>query len=527
MGKKKHGIAVSILLIACTCIIYIIRMRETYEISSLLNKFSSGMQIKQIAASYFLFCIGYWELYCANLQWGTLKKVSVGYVLGAAIWGVLSVFYLCIGIEYNLFFMTTGFIFFGTISYIFRRGKTNRRKEDFLYDSIIFIGIASIASTGLLFTIGGGDSQYFIQQWGKDFAIFGEIKDIQHTLLTHTSMFSAMFSSLAYFFGCDNIYTIHHCMEICFWLFFGKTIEESLFIYKPEYSPFKKSILSIFLTLFVYTLPPIRLLSGWIISNMYMMVYMFALCYSLYRVSDKKELSCWEKVFIHIIVISIVLLRADASATICIILGCFAIRYPDKIKQLYPFLLSAFVAFVMYYAKIFVVLKGNINGSFISFKTLLLMGGCFLIIMCYMMVAKYILRVISNKFMIKILYIGLIVFNLVLFLIFRDTYFNNVYTIFQNVVSTNQDGQWGSTFCIIGVCLCYIVSKRKEKDIFFLTGISLVVAYIDFGVLRTINGTSIAARLGYGDSMNRAIISTIPIIFFGFYIQFLMEGKKA
>lgn len=53
--EKKVGFIFSIIMIVLTCIIYKIRLEETYSISMLINKLSYGMQIRQIAASYYLF----------------------------------------------------------------------------------------------------------------------------------------------------------------------------------------------------------------------------------------------------------------------------------------------------------------------------------------------------------------------------------------------------------------------------------------------------------------------------------------
>ena len=47
----------------------------------------------------------------------------------------------------------------------------------------------------------------------------------------------------------------------------------------------------------------------------------------------------------------------------------------------------------------------------------------------------------------------------------------------------------------------------------------MIIIFIDLGVLRTINGTVGAARLGVGDSINRSIISILPMLCYDFYLR--------
>lgn len=288
--------------------------------------------------------------------------------------------------------------------------------------------------------------------------------------------------------------------------------------------------ITICLTVLVYRLPPVQLLSGWIISNMYMMAYGFVLCYSLFIMFKQEKTYFWDRIFLNIFVMAVTLLRSDSSVTICTILGCFAICYSDQIKNLFLFLVSAFMIFTMYYLKIFLVLRGNVDGKFISVKTILLMGICFFIVGGYMLASRYILKIIKEKYIIFMLYFCLLFFNLGLYVVFRDRYLENLYTIFKNMTDTLITGNWGNTLSITILCLFYILAKGTKKDVFFLIGVCLLVIYMDFGVIRTMDGKAIASRLGFGDSMNRAIISTLPIIFFDFYRKLFDEkdnnGRK-
>ena len=313
------------------------------------------MQIRQIGASFFMFFIGYWELTCAKIEWGTWGEIAAAYILGTAIWGVLSMFYLCLGIPYSLIYMVAGIIVLGIITFVFLKKNFKFETVPFVCGCFIFIGIAAFASTGMMnISYGTGDSQYYIQQWGKGIAILGEINSAQHGFLTHTGLLPATFSSLVYFFGADNVYTIHHCFEICFLIFFGKIVETDILSQK-QYGETKKRIFSIALTIFMYMLPPIRVLSGWIISNTYLMVYLFAVCYSFYRMFEKKEEISGQKIFTLILVIAITLLRADTPVTICMVIGCFAVCYINDVKKLWPFFVSAFFSFGVYYLKIFFI----------------------------------------------------------------------------------------------------------------------------------------------------------------------------
>nr|WP_305181927.1 hypothetical protein [uncultured Schaedlerella sp.] len=521
--EKKVGFIFSIIMIVLTCIIYKIRLEETYSISMLINKLSYSMQIRQIAASYYLFILGYWLMPYVEPQWGMYRRIVFSYIVGTAIWGALSILYLCVGIKYNLVNMTIGCIIVGGINHLLLKKNMIRKDlKSFLSDSFIFIGIASIASTGLMYTFGSCDSQYLIQQWGKDLAIMGVINERQHGLLTSTGILPATFSSLSYFWGADNMYTIHHVLELCFWIFFGSAVGETIF-FTDNISLKKRYLVSIFLTIFVYRLPPIQLLSGWIMSNMYMMVYSFVLCYFLYMDLEQKLMFC-NKLYLYIIVGAITLLRTDSSITMCIILGCFAICYSDQVKKLFPFLVIAFFAFLSFYFKIYLVLKGDVDGMLINLRILLLMGMCFWLIGCYMVVAKYIMKILKKTNIISILYCSLLILNIGLFVVFKDTYVNNFIIIVKNMIDLSIiGGHWGSSLGITVLCIFYIMSKREKQDVFFLLGVCSIVIYMDFGVIRTINDTVTAARFGFGDSMNRAIISTLPIIFFDFYRKLFSE----
>ena len=41
-------------------------------------------KIRQIGASFFMFFIGYWELTCAKIEWGTWGEIAAAYILGTA-----------------------------------------------------------------------------------------------------------------------------------------------------------------------------------------------------------------------------------------------------------------------------------------------------------------------------------------------------------------------------------------------------------------------------------------------------------
>ncbi|MCI9152212.1 hypothetical protein D3Z53_07375 [Lachnospiraceae bacterium] len=515
--SQKRGVFISILLCIFTFITYRIRINETYNISKLLNRLSSGMQIRQILASYVLFFIGYCGRIGKKSKLGTWSNIAVSYILGAAIWGIGSISCLFIGVNYNLISIFWGLGIGIFVLRFFLNGYLEQNIIFFIYDSIIFIGIAAFASTGLMnISYGTGDSQYLIQQWGKGIAILGEINNTQQTFLTSTGMLPATFSSLTYFFGADNIYTIHHCFEICFWILYGKIIEETLFQNK-NYDSNKRKMISIGLSIITYTLPPIRLLSGWIISHTYSMIYIFILCYYLKRMLESKEEALLEhKIFIHIIVIAIMLLRVDSPITICVIIGCFSICYVNKCKKLMAFLLSAFITFLLYYLKIFSILKNGLNGHFVNIETLLLMVAAFVIVGSFILLGDRLTRAISKEHLCKICYASLFAFNLIMFIIFGETYLENMHTVLQNTVTV--DWFWGGTLGIMAICLLYMVSKKQKQDVYLLLGICLLIVYIDLGVLRTINGL-IAARLGPGDSINRAIISVLPVFCYDFYFK--------
>lgn len=521
---KKVSMAISVIMLIISFLLYRYRVDYNTAMGVFFTKLADGKQFRSVIVCSILFIYGWFLVNTWKVDCNLYLKALLAFPVALSVWCVSSAFLLIAGISYSL--LTASLVMAAALL-----GSMFINRESLLsidvrkikwWESIIlfclFVSVTAFLSTGFPNSYMSFDSYYYILDWGKVLAKLGKFTENQGESLFHTGLMPAIISSLAAFFHINNIYTLHHCLMACFWGLFIYVCYGALEM-KKEYVRFPASAVA---AGFVYFLPPVRVLSGYIISNAYQMALSFFFIILLWKVMDQERLSAAERTGLFLAVLFFSLLRSDAPITICIIVFCFiSCGFRDKwfIVQL---LFCSALFLTAYYMRIFYVCT-SLEGEFLQKSTIMMILAVYVMVMLYAVIMNYFSDKWLFRYMELISYSLLILLNIGLWYIFREVYKSNFEVIFHN--ATSPDVLWGKTFWLALLMLFYLFVVKKGPDPLLMVFIFVVVIGADMGVIRTTLGHE-SARVGFGDSMNRYICSFLPLLMGTGIVRFMNDLKS-
>lgn len=489
---------------------YIVQTLEqgNSELAMMIGIITAGMRLRQIVCVLLLFILGFIFLFIINESINTVWLFLLSYPLGVLIWVGMSMVLLLAGIPYSLFTMTVAIILFVALFVIRRRGENyHYDKEILMHGAIIGIGVLSIASTGIQFTFSSYDTRYFVELLGKSLVIEGRISRDFKTYFVNSGMGPATLSSLAYMFNVDSIYIVHHTLIINFFIMFYYSLYMK---FREHWGGKRSTIFSLVSTLFLVLLPEIQLVGGWVISNAYIMVYLFVIIVLLDQIKDKNKMPNDYKKILAVIFFVFTFLRIDSGITACCIFGAVAISRLCNRHVLCYCILPSLSSFILLLLKMYLITKGNIDGYLGSWGTLGAILLLYLGVVVYYFARGHILQIVQNKFENYILAITFLIFA-VLFLYRPELCMDSIKTLMYNFMELSQDGDfWGVTFPLF--LLFWWMSHqvyRGKMQMLELAALLVILVTVDLVILRGCIGLSV--RRGLGDSFNRQFISYVPL----------------
>lgn len=493
----------------------------TMELNNMMREYTSGYQVRQMLSVIGLYMLGGFTLYNVNGGLSTKWLMILAYPLGILIWIVCSVLLLILGIPYRLSIMLFLVCVIEVVLYLKNKGKhCYIQEKDILINGVIICaGVLCLASTGLFFTYSSHDTGYFIEILGKVFAVEKELKAYMSTYLMETGIGVATLSSLAYMCGFDNIYIIQQCLVINFWVVIYCTLYEK----QRDKKGIVKSCLGVF---FIASVTGVTFLLGWIISNAYIMVFIFIVFVILSWINEKKYLLPAHRLILVFVFACIPLFRAEGALITFCVLVCMATMEVENKEVICYCILPGAVMQMLWYIKIYIVLSGKMNSYIFSYKTALAMLALYFVTFLYYGFIRNKRWFFISSYFNKLLFGEILVISVVLLVLTRE----NIGTIWDvyvnNFTLMNIDGGvWGVSLVFIEL-LCLISYCKTKKQITFweLGAMLLIWSTVALSLVRGLMGNS--ARKGVGDSFNRMLLSYAPILIFCVYSRIMYTNKN-
>lgn len=526
MKKYRKTLFICIILLLFSIICYFARLQQS-KIDSLnlfIYQLSKGNQIRSIIAAVLIVGLGLGTLMNMNLYSSDAKLlILLSTPVGVALWGILSILVLLSGIRYSATTMFTTCIILEILIFFVRRRKKivlQYNTDELLNICMLVFGIICVLSTGIFYVFSAGDTITYIDILGKAFVIEGGFSEHFETIFLSTGIALAPLSSLTYMLGSNNIYLIHSMFLLNFFFFFWyvayKKIADS--IYKKH-----SEIISFICVLLILSMPPILYLSGWIISNVYIMCYLFILAILFLDLDYSSKADVGSSIIIGIFCVFFVYLRSDAAITLsCFVLSGVIEQISSK-KMICTVILPSIFAMILYYGKIYLILGTDGKGLFLDVKTIGAMLFLLIVMMIYYIFFRNKRFLFLQENLVLFVTIMLLLVIFFLYIISPEVFLRsiNVYNINITDISS-QGGFWGGTgiFILMMLLLARIYNSRKIKCIEFLVVI-LVLTNVIMGPLRAYLGME--PRIGMGDSFNRAFISYLPLSLWGIYDRIFVE----
>lgn len=514
--KSVYFLSGTVILYILTGISYLMRVRESqvsglYEMIYVVTK---GMQIRSILGSMVFFFTGLLLLYIVRVNMEDIWIALLAYPAGISIWCVVGSLILIVGVPFNL--LSASIILVGILCFLAVINKPHISSavlKKMGYYSFLFSGIAVIASSGILFTFTSHDYVYFIDGLGKALAIEGVLSVDFKTFLTSTGILPAILGAFAYMIRIDSLYTFHHCLSLSFL---------GVFTYGTyKCTKHHALIKSIILTTILVFLPPFILLNGYVISNSQSMFLLFIICYFLFNNKNSDHMSNDYSILLIILICTFTLLRSDSGIVLCCLYVCMASTSLKSKEIVNKLVLPSFMLLLLYYMKIFLLLREASSGMLLNWKTIGMILMFYIGVIIYCSFFRYRRWAFIQEHYKSIVVMGLGTINIFLAVFLKELYFQNLNNILYNIFTPSEF--WGATGFLIIVLFVKVLMKKATNIWLFMAFIT-AITIIDLGTLRGL--LLFVARQGFGDSMNRLLMSLLPIFVFGFYMSFHEMADK-
>lgn len=515
-------------LILFTVFCYFQRMKQGSdgEFNILLFELSKGNQICQIACVLFLFVLGLITLLLVNQSFHNEWLLLLAYPVGLALWGGMSCIVLCIGIKYNLFSMMVVLVLaevaLGLLS-TKRKEITKEQRVFLIRSALIIIGVVCVVSIGVMYTFSSHDTHYYIDKWGRSIYLEEGLSENFKTYMLSTGLAPATISSLMCMMGGDVIYAVHHCLIINFYVLFAYVVyKESL-----NYIDKKKSLVyAVMSVCCMVSIPAIQLLSGWIISNTYIMIYSFLLIVLFRGISQFSAMPRDYKIVLTIIIIFVTFLRADAPIYMGCLFVCLSITQIQNKDIVLHCILPSALSILFFYTTCCILFKNNLDGMFLMPGTMLAILGLYgVLLIWFCLIRKKRMFFVQKKY--TGLVLGILLFLIAVIAVYKYRMTLEIVKVYlYNFTSYSLNAGWWAMNVVFILLLCFAVYERGRECLSLVDFYGLLLYEVTFalGMLRAL--MEMSPRRGFGDSFNRAFISYLPIIVYAIVIRVLPMMKK-
>lgn len=300
-------------------------------------------QIKQVLSILFLYLLGYFFLKTIQRRLDGLWVCLLAFPAAVCLWCFMSEFLLLADFTYRflrVLFLMSAFILL--CLFIRRFKKIPFRKPDLpvLKTIAVITGTACLVSTGYNYIILNYDSYFYFSDYGKALTLLMSYKDIvsdNSFVMTNIGQFLPLVGAYATYWGLDTMIPLHGFMILNLLVAFAVCV----YRYAKGTFPVKKAACyTALFTLLLISCSPFLLFTNWILSNSWIMFYLFFLF--VLGIKERPEdhashllgagsspldfdralLTCGFSV-------AVTMLRKDGIALVCFLFVCYGLmRFP-------------------------------------------------------------------------------------------------------------------------------------------------------------------------------------------------------
>ncbi|MCM1538850.1 MAG: hypothetical protein NC254_10690 [bacterium] len=504
-------------------------------------------QIRQVLSLLLLYAIGYAFLKVIQHHLSELWVHLLAFPTAICLWCFCSEFLLLADFTYRFwrvcFLMGTGIL----ACYLFRRirhipllpvlrtdGKTTADGALHTHDSTsgndysfvlcrlssygripaVVIGFCCLVSTGCIYVICNYDSYFYFSDYGKALTLMMSYKDIvsdNSFVLTNIGQFLPLVSSYMTYWGLDSGAPVLGFLIINLYAAFGVAVHEQLL---PRFSAKRAACYAGISVLLLACCSVFFLFTHWILSNTYILFYLFFLFYL--GKEHWKVPSVDRALLIGLYALAITMLRKDGLIIVCFVFICYSMRklYSSFILALLFLPSAAYQLFYIYWLRHIIYAQTTLafGTSLLSdnFMKLLLLGvvGTFFYLLFLHFLAERILKHYLPHVM-----------TLFLIAVFGYFMMENVTTSIDYIDAWLRNfGGVGFGFCMLQILLLTTLVLLAPQ--FSTVDKPLRYGYTWFFVLGNILVTLIIYRqkgnteVGIDNSGLRALYQIIPVFYY-------------
>lgn len=511
INKKLKFFTLLFLLLSCL----IFGLCALYN-KAFFNSFMNGSvlwyQLRQALSILLLSAVGYLLLRCIQKKIPEMWLYLFAFPVGACLWVFCSFVILLLGIPYKLLFTLLFMALILVFTYIVQsRLKRNITSSQFhLSAAYIFIGLSLLVSTGFTYVFLAADSFYYFTNYGYSLSLLGNYASFageNSYNLNSIGQFLPLLCSYTSFWGIDQIYQIQAFLGLNLTIGFAWGIYEIL---APKTSKKSAVLYSLTFTGILLTSASYLIISGWVLANMYCMVFLFFVMFLGYWKDEKTGFDT--QFLISVFLLALTLLRKDGIIFTCFMLICIAGQNAYKRKNLIYMLLPSIVMELWWLGYVRLVLDakstvGAVENSVANKSNVIMILVIITTTLCYLcFIKKYIIKKIPlHEY--SILLLGLISLTILVGILKPKAIIDNIDVLVSNIFV--YPSSWGISGFFFLVLLCFILLKKSEVTKYYHF---VWIGYL----LLNISSYSMAkySWINWDDSFNRIILQIVPFFLF-------------
>lgn len=439
---------------------------------------------------------------------GLVLKTVLAYPIGLAAFSVIAFLIVTLNIPYNSCSVIIGCILaLLIITFVKIRVSGKKSVYDSLHDfsekiltkyGLILFGMVILAAVisclGILSITVSNDSMYRATFYPRAIVHFGGIRSNFGTFLTDLGQGYALINTLPFLFGFNEAFGLQHMLNLSFLALLFETLTE-FFSGKNKRFAY---VISTVICLILLCSMPFMLISKWILSNAYFMVFLFvAIHFSL-----KKNVP-----ILSIVVAALSIMRIEGGIYAVLLILCIStLEFTNRELGLY-LLCPVMILHGLYSARVFLTMELTDPYCFLTPGKAVIMIGIMILAFIYLWLIRGKLPSVISKHVSLLIMLGEILINLMLFIIKPSAFLENLKVFFENVMF---GGGWGvipvSVFSIYLICLLCDF-KSFKWNYWDLIAFSFLLYAIAVTFMRE-GGLHVSV----GDSGNRVLMQCVPFV---------------
>lgn len=409
-------------------------------------------QTRQVLALLVLFAIGYLFIKVIQHHLPELWVCLLAFPTAVCLWCFCSEFLLLADFTYRFwrvcFLMGVGIL----ACYLLRRMKHIPLQKVTLPAGkmlAVVVGVCCLVSTGWTYVLVNYDSYFYFSDYGKALTLLMSYKDIVSNnsfVLTNIGQFLALVSSYMTYWGLDSDAPVLGFLTVNLFAAFAAAVYEQV---RERFSAKRAACYAAISVLLLASCSLFFLYVHWILSNTYILFYLFFLFYL--GQEHWKAPSVDRALLIALYALAVTMLRKDGLIIVCFVFICYSVRklYSSWILALLFLPSAAYQLFYIYWLRHIIYAQTTLafGTSLLSdnFMKLLLLGvaATFVYLLLLHVLAERILKQYLPHAMTLFLIVALCYFmteSLTRSIDFVDVWLRNL-------------GGFGSGFCIFQILL--------------------------------------------------------------------------